>query len=119
MKILWRFSFIGFFVVLLNSPLSLFASGEFDGVWIGLERVYFQEEQESLTTYAVIFQESDTTLYISDDLFGSVLLIKSGNQWVLPSPLETTLWGYKCTVTECSINFQSESYLTGNITVTV
>ncbi len=110
---------IGLFVLTINKPLFVFALGEIDGIWIGEETISVLGEQYTEITGTIIFQESDTTLYIYDDLFGTVLLVKSGDQWFLPSPMETTYLGYTCIVNEISLIFHGESYLTGTITVTV
>jgi hypothetical protein len=104
---------------IFTAPAPLFALGEYDGVWVGVETISFLGEQYSEMTCSVVFQESDSALYCSDELFGSVPLVKSGNQWVLSSPLETTYCGYRCVTNEMSLIFHGDSYLTGNITVTV
>jgi len=109
---------IGLFVLTINKPLFVFALGEIDGIWIGEETVSVLGEQYTEITGTIIFQESDTTLYIYDDLLGVVLLVKSGDQWVLPSPVGTTFLGYTCVTNEISLIFHGES-LTGTITVTV
>lgn len=107
-------------VLLLNLPGSGFALGEYDGVWLGPETVNVPGyEPETETTGTVIYQANQNTLNFWDPLFGSVDLIKSGNQWVLPSPIQTTYMGYLATVTSAIVTFPSNNYLTGTITAEV
>jgi PKD repeat protein len=69
------------------------------------------------TTGTVTYQEDQSTLSFWDSLFGSVDLVRSGNQWVLPSPISTTYLGYPATVTSIILAFPSTSYMTGTLTV--
>lgn len=112
--ILLLFSFV-FFI----SPLPLFAIGEFDGLWIGPVTVSVLGEQETLTTGSIVYQEDDETLALYDDLFNVFRLKKSGNEWILPSPLQTTWMGMPATVADFRLTFQSTSYATGTATVNV
>jgi hypothetical protein len=120
MRTILKVVLIGLFVlIIINKPLFVFALGEIDGIWVGEETISILDEQVGVMTGTIIFQESDSTLYLYDDLFGAVLLVKSGDQWVLPSPLETTYYGYRFVINEVSFIFHGNSYLTGTITVTV
>lgn len=98
-------------------PVPLLALGEYDGIWIGPLTVSIAGEQESETAGSVFYQEDSETLSLWDSLFGVVRLKKSGNEWVLPSPLQTTFWDIEATLTDFRLNFQSTSYMTGTATV--
>ena len=87
-KTLLRAVFIILFAI--NTPTSLFALGEYDGVWVGQETISAAGQQETVTTGTIIYQESDNTFTVFDELFGNVALHKSGNQWILLTPIETT-----------------------------
>jgi PKD repeat protein len=114
--ILLLFSFV-FFI----SPSPLFAIGEYDGLWVGPVTVTVSAlgEQETVTTGSLVYQEDVETLALYDDLFNVFRLKKSGNQWILPSPLQTTWWGMPATVADFRLTFQSTSYATGTATVNV
>ena len=119
MRSILKVVLIGLFILTINKPLFVFALGQIDGLWVGEETVSVLGEQYTEIIGTAIFQESDSTLYIYDSLFGEVPLVKSGDQWVLLSPVETTFLGFRCVTNEISLTFHSESYLTGTITVTV
>lgn len=117
---LLTFVFVFALVSLINTPASVFALGEYDGVWVGPETITIPGEGTSTeTTGTLIYQEDQNTLYFFDPLFGSIPLIRSDAQWVLPSPIWTTFYGYQAYLTELSINFHSPSYMTGSISVEV
>jgi hypothetical protein len=107
------------FVLIINMPVSLFALGEYNGIWVGPENVNVGNESITITTGTVIYQENEDTLHFFDPLFGAVQLAKSDGQWVLPSPIWTNFEGYQVYVTKFSITFPTYSYLTGSITVEV
>ena len=109
------------FIILfaINTPTSLFALGEYDGVWVGQETISAAGQQETVTTGTIIYQESDNTFTVFDELFGNVALHKSGNQWILLTPIETTYLGLRVVFDQISITFHTTSYLTGIIKGTV
>lgn len=112
------FALVCLFVLIINTPVSLFAIGEYNGVWIGPENVTIPGYGIiTETTATVIYQESENTLYFYDSMFGAIELAKYGAQWVLPSPIWTSFEGYEACITKVSITFHSSSYLTGTITV--
>ena len=100
-------------------PAPLLALGEYDGIWIGPLTVSIDGEQVSETAGLLLYQEDSETLSFYDPLFGVVRLKKSGNEWVLPSPLQTTFGGYQATVTDFRLTFQSASLMAGTATVDV
>jgi hypothetical protein len=95
-----------------------FGVGEYDGVWLGPETVNVPGYGSiTETTGTVIYQKDQNTFSFWDSLFGSVDLIRSDNQLVLPSPKSTIYDGYSATITSATLTFSSASYLTGTITV--
>ena len=117
---LLTFAFVFVLVSLINTPASVFAIGEYDGLWVGPETITLPGYGSlTETTGTIIYQEEQNELYFFDSLFGTIQLIKSNNQWILPSPIWTTFEGYQAYLTEVSITFHSSSYLTGSITVMI
>ncbi|UCF89915.1 MAG: DUF4214 domain-containing protein [Desulfobacterales bacterium] len=110
-----RILLFGLIGLIISLPAHLFALGEIDGVWIGLETISFSGVREVVTSGAVIYQEDDSTLYFFDDYFGTVELTKSGTQWILPSPLVTTYYGVRIVIESVSFTFPTSSSLTGTI----
>lgn len=107
-------------LLIINLPGTVFAIGEYDGVWVGPEVVEVSGvELINETTGTVIYQEDQDTLGFWDPMFGSVDLVRSGNQWLLPSPISTSYAGYEATVTSLVLTFDSSSHLTGTLTVEV
>ena len=114
------FALVALFVLIINKPVTLFATGEYDGVWVGSVSIDVPGVLSFTdATGTMVYQENENTLYFFDSLFGAVQLVKSGGNWVLPSPIWTTFLGYQAYVTETSITFHSSSYLTGSITAEV
>lgn len=107
-------------VLIINKPVSLFAIGEYNGLWVGPETITVPGYgSDTATTGTIVYQEDENTLYIYDFLFGAVQLAKSGSNWVLPAPISTTLLGYQVYLNEVSITFHSSIYLTGSISVEI
>jgi hypothetical protein len=114
------FALVGLLVLVINRPAPLFAIGEYDGFWSGPETVTVPGYgTETFTTGTLIYQEDQSTLYLMEPEIGTIQLIKSGGQWVLPAPISTTLLGFPVNITEVSITFHSFSYLTGSFTLDV
>jgi len=100
------------------SPPPLLALGEYNGIWIGPVTVSIAGEQVTETTGSILYQEDVETLSFWDSMLGVVRLEKSGSQWFLPSPLQTTLLGIPITLNDFTLTFQSTSSATGSATVT-
>lgn len=112
--------FLSLLILIINLPGIVFALGEYNGVWLGPETVTVPNYgSETEITGTVVYQEDQNTLNFWDPLFGSVDLIRSGNQWVLASPIWTTYMGYSAKITSVSITFPSTSSMTGKITAEV
>jgi hypothetical protein len=94
--------------------------GEYDGMWAGEEKVYVEEDPPE-TGYAVIiiFQPNQNELYVSDDIVGSIRLVRSGGRWVLPAPIETTYLGLDAIVDSMTVSFSSTNQLSGEIRLRV
>jgi len=111
---------VSLLIFLINLPGTVFAIGEYDGVWLGPETINVPGYGSMTeTTGTVIYQEDQNTLNFWDPMFGSVDLVRSGNQWVLPSPISTTYDGESATITSITLIFPSSTYLTGTINVVV
>jgi PKD repeat protein len=111
---------VSLLISIINLPGSVFAMGEYDGVWLGSETINVPSYGSMTeTTGTVIYQEDQNTLNFWDPMFGSVDLVRSGSQWVLPSPVSTTYIGYSATITSITLIFPSSTYLTGTINVVV
>lgn len=109
---------LSFYMIISSAcPPPVLALGEYDGIWAGPVTVSIAGYQESETVGSVFYQEDIETLSLWDPLFGVVRLKKSGNEWLLPSSLQTTLWGIQATLTDFRLTFQSVSYMTGTATV--
>ena len=103
-------------IILFKLPPSLFAQGQFDGVWSGIENITFGGENFSEVTGTIVFQENDRTLYLFDPLFPQgVRLVKSGNQWRLPFPISVVYFGVRVTFDSMSLTFRGNSQLEGTI----
>ncbi len=108
-------------VLIINIPGTVFALGEYDGVWAGSETINVPDYGlMTETTGTVIYQENLNTLNFWDSEFGSVDLIRFGNEWKLDSPLQTNYMGYAVTITSMIMTFStSNSSMTGTITAQV
>jgi hypothetical protein len=102
----------------INAPGSVFALGEYNGVWVGVETIsipgYGSFDE---TTGTVIYQEDENELFIYDPLLPSLRLIRSGSRWVLPSPMWVDFSGDQVYLSDVAITFQGESHLTGSISL--
>lgn len=99
-------------------PCNIYALGEYDGVWVGTENINIPGyTYVSETTGTIFYQQSSTSLSFWDPIFGAIDLVPAGNQWILPSPLSTIFNGEPVLITQVSITFQTDDYLTGDITV--
>ena len=105
------------FVVLL--PQGVFAVGEYNGAWIGTETVSVEGTTDTVNSATIIFQQDADNLYFADALFGTVQLVKSGNNWILPSPLNTEFLGYSVVLNTMNLTFTSQTRLTGSINLTI
>ena len=103
------------------SPGFVFALGEYDGVWAGVQTITVPGYlYESEITGTAIYQNSQTSMSLYDPLYGSVTLVKSGDtKWILPSPITATVMGYLATVNSIELTFGSSSYFTGSVAVSV
>jgi hypothetical protein len=101
--------------LILMRAVPAHAVGQYDGVWVGTEVINFAGERETQTTGSVFYQEDDTTLHFWDEFVGSVRLVKSGNKWVLPAPVDTTYAGVYVVFSAISFTFQNDSHFTGTI----
>ena len=114
--------FIVFFIlIIMNSgPRTVFAMGEYDGGWVGKETISVPSAgvTESVTTGTILYQTSQDTLALWDDMFGSIELVRSGSQWTLPSPISTSYMGYLVNVSSVIITFPSSTLMTGTISLT-
>ena len=114
------FSLVILLVLIINKPVSLFASGEYDGLWVGPETITIPGYgSETIENGTIIYQQDGNSVHFFDPLFGAVQLVKSGANWVLPAPIWTTFLGYQCYVNAVSITFHTSNYLTGSISVEV
>ena len=87
-----KFALVCAMVLVINTPESILAAGEYDGVWLGPMTITVPGVGTTTeTTGSVFYQEDENKLHFYDFLFGTVELIKSGSQWVLPSPITTTI----------------------------
>jgi hypothetical protein len=95
-----------------------FAVGEYNGVWVGVDTIsipgYGSFDE---TTGTVIYQENANELFLYDPMLPALRLIKSGSDWVLPAPMMVTYLGYSARLTSVVITFQSQSRLTGLVTL--
>ena len=107
------------FILFFSMPMPLLAMGEYDGVWIGTVQVTIFGESESDTTAMVIYQESDDVLWFNDEELGAVRLAKSGNQWILPSPVSVTYLGLEATIESITATFSDSNNLNANLTMII
>ena len=114
------FVFIFVQVSLISTADVLFAAGEHDGIWVGPETIVIPGYETIVeTTGTVVYQQDQNNLYFYDSLFGAVRLIKSGNQWSLPSPIWTTFDGYQAYLSQFDLIFTSNSHFAASLTVEV
>lgn len=106
--------------LLVSFSANAFGAGEYDGVWVGLQDIWVPGYlSETETTGTVIYQPDDNTLNLWDPLYGSVDLVRSGNQWILPAPISTTYLGQTATISSFVISSLTSTHLVGAIEVTV
>jgi hypothetical protein len=89
-------------------PQSVLAIGEYNGAWVAS----FTDGSETWLGFYVIYQESSGSIFINDECFGSIELVKSGSNWVLPASIysaECEVW-----VNSYRFTFQNQTYLTGS-----
>lgn len=111
---------LSFWTLIISLPGAAFATGEYNGVWLGPETVNVPNYGSTTEiTGTVVYQQDQDTLNFWDPLFGSIDLKRSGNQWVLPSPISTVYMGYSTRITSVTISFPSTNHMTGNITAEV
>jgi len=114
-----RILFLCSLTIFIGLPPRLFAQGQFDGVWSGVENITFREQNFSEVTGSIVFQENDSTIFLFDPLFPQgVRLVKSGNQWILPSPISIVYYGVRVTFNTMSMAFRGNSQLNGTIKFT-
>ena len=111
--------FVLVIMILALLPHRVFAVGEYDGHWVGTENVSVQGETETVRTDTIIFQQDADNLYFAEGYFGSIHLVRSGNDWIIPSPLSGELWGYDVDVNSMKLTFASQTDFTGSITASV
>ena len=105
------------FLITIGWPSAAGALGEYDGIWIGPETVSIGGYTETVETGSVFYQEDNDTMCFWDSLVGVVRLTKSGNQWVVPSPMKVTFMGVECTISDFRLTFNSLTYMTGTFIV--
>ena len=105
--------------VIFAAPVPLFALGEYDGVWFGVDNFSVCGESGSYDMGGVIYQESDDILWIGHIEIGIIKLIKSGGQWVLASPQDAIYDGSYITLTTMTCYFSGTNNLHGDITYTL
>ena len=108
---------IGFWLTGLN-PIKAVAIGVYDGLWIGPETINFGGYTETFDSFTIIYQESADTLYQFDEIIGKVKMIKSGNQWIITSPIVFNYEGISFVTSTFTLTFLSDGHLTGNINFT-
>jgi hypothetical protein len=97
-----------------------FAVGEYNGVWVGVDTISIPGHGSfDETTGTVIYQENENELFLYDPLLPALRLIKSGSNWILPSPIDLDYMGSPARLTSVVITFQGLSSLTGSIALEV
>ncbi len=95
------------------------ALGEFDGVWVGRETANAGGDTLSLTTGTIIHQSSANTLHLFTTLDDRVLTLqRSGANWVLPRPQNSTVLGIAITLETFNLQFSGLNRFTANLTAT-
>ena len=111
-------AWVAAWVILATGPA--FAVGEYNGVWVGVDTVsipgYGSFDE---TTGTVIYQENANELFLYDPMLPALRLIKSGTDWILPAPMWATYLGYSARLTSVVITFQSQSRMTGLVTLEI
>jgi hypothetical protein len=106
--------------VVIFSVSSALAVGEYNGVWVGVDTISIPGQVPfDETTGTVIYQENENELFLYDPLLPALRLIKSGNNWVLPSPIWVDYMDYPARLTSVVITFQGVSRLTGSVSLEV
>lgn len=106
--------------VVFFSVNSALAVGEYNGVWVGVDTISIPGHGSfDETTGTVIYQENENELFLYDPLLPALRLIKSGSNWILPSPIDVDYMGSPARLTSVVITFQGESRLTGSIALEV
>ena len=108
---------LGLLLTILN-PINASAIGDYDGVWIGPLNISFSIFNETLNAGTIIYQESANVLHQFDQVFGKVEMVKSGNQWVITSPLDINYAGINFIVSTFTLTFLSDSHFTSSINFT-
>lgn len=101
------------FILIIGWPAAAGALGEYDGIWIGTETISIAGTTETVETGSVFYQEDNDTMCFWDSLVGVVRLTKSGNQWILPFPMQVTFLGVEVTISDFRLTFNSSAYMTG------
>jgi hypothetical protein len=105
--------------IIFTAPAPLFALGEYDGVWFGVDNWSVCGEQGSEHMGVVIYQESDDMLWVRHLEIGVIKLIKSGGQWALASPQDATYKDGDITLKTMNCYFSGANNLQGDITYTL
>jgi hypothetical protein len=91
-------------------------SGEYDGIWTGSEKAYWGDEL-ILTledVNIIIYHQDENSLYSYDASIGEIYLVRSGNNWILDSSIETTFEGDPVIIDSMTLTFTSSTTLTGS-----
>lgn len=111
------------FIIFIVSILTLtytftFAAGEYDGVWFGTGTAVIANSSEGFPVATIFYQENADSLSFYDSLFGPIKLVKSGDQWKISSPLQTSAYDMLIIFSEFTVTFQSNISCTTQMTFT-
>jgi len=94
------------------------ANGVYDGVWVGPLSMSFGEYNDKFNSGTVIYQDGANTMHQFDQNFGKIEMIKSGNQWIIPSPLVTNYDGINFVFSTFTLTFLSDDHFTSVLNFT-
>ena len=116
-----KISLIFVLMIVAFLPQHSFAESEYDGIWNGSEKIYIEDtlyethEDDNI----IIYMQDENNLFSYDTSFGIIPFIKSGNNWIISSSIETEYNGDSVIIDSATMTFTSSTRLTGELSIRI